>query len=322
MKTLARLRRIFYSQFSFKPLSQRPNGISCFTRTRNDEWLFLSLRSVKAFADEVIVVDTVGDLKKQLAHLTHECHMDIKYRYIQPENPNSIFGTSRDFIRQTEIGVQESAYKWIFEWNADFVAVESAMRRLRTMLLRLGEKERRHYYFFLPFVNLAGDIYHTDVYKNDIVNPREAFLFRHSKDLTVGQGYLTDPGKIKVPKYYRPVWLKGVYYFHINTVKSAERILYRKYWNAWIEQVKERPDITLQDFVKSQITQDFGTTNIREAMRRWLLKKLGNLRHLRIGLEYYPEVIKENLDLFKKYELIKSGDEIISRRDIEDYELF
>ncbi|MBS7270656.1 MAG: hypothetical protein KIH10_17695, partial [Candidatus Freyarchaeota archaeon] len=46
-----------------EPPPERPNGITVLVRSCNDEWIEFSLRSIRDFADEVIVVDASTDFE-------------------------------------------------------------------------------------------------------------------------------------------------------------------------------------------------------------------------------------------------------------------
>ena len=107
----------------FHKIPQRKEGISVMMRVKNEEnWIGLSLRSLKAFADEVVIIDngstdnTVKEINKVIP--------DLPFNVIIERNP------SYDICEISNRALALTSFRWIVRWDGDFIAYTSGERNI------------------------------------------------------------------------------------------------------------------------------------------------------------------------------------------------
>jgi glycosyltransferase involved in cell wall biosynthesis len=296
------------------PRPNRPNGISLIIRNRNEEWIDLSLISVKDFADEIVIADaSTDDTPQRIEKLAREYNLNVKIIRIEDKS-NSPLSDGRIYTYQSNLALKNTTYSWIFKWDADFIARTSGpydIKKLREKLLSLDP--RKYYLIYLSFVNLHCDLFHT--YPGGVGPSKEAHIFTYSRGLV-----FKDTGRFErllIPKYYKPLWIKEIYVFHLGTVKSAKRILYRKYWTDWRECGDYNRFPTLIDYIKFRLKTDYNIDDLSEGEKIVVKEVCKNAIPYDVQ-KYgdYPDVLKKEL-ANPKYLLIydKKG-KLIGRNDI------
>jgi hypothetical protein len=93
------------------PSSFRPNGISLMIGTKNEEWIDLSLRSAKEFADEIVVVDkSTDDTPDIIRKVSSEEQLNLKLiRY--KEKTTLILSDGEAYTEQSNIALQNTSYR-------------------------------------------------------------------------------------------------------------------------------------------------------------------------------------------------------------------
>jgi glycosyltransferase involved in cell wall biosynthesis len=304
----------YLPKFHLIPLPNRPNGISLCVRTKNDEWIDLSLKSVKEFADEIVVVDaSTDDTPQRIRRVAEEYDINLKLIKIE-DRSGSPLSDGETYTYQSNLALKNTNYRWIFKWDGDFIARTSGpynIKKLRERILKLDPS--RYYMIYLSYVNLYGDLFHT--IPGGVRLSSEAHLFTYSPVLefkNVGRFE-----RLSLPKYYKPIFIKEIYIFHLAMVKSSRYILYRRYWTDWREVNDYNSFPTLIDYIKYRLKLDYGISDLSEGEKivvKELCKKLIPYDKQKYG--DYPDVLKDELSNPRYLIIYDENGKIIGRNDI------
>lgn len=257
----------------------REDGISALTCTYNEEdWVEVSLMSIKDLVDEILVLDSSTDRTPEIVESLRENRgLPVKLHRMP-------FG---DMVYTRNLGLSMARYRWILIWDADFVLKDEAPAILKKLLG--GLDERRYYLIYWPQICLDGDLMHQD--------PRNAlhvehWLFTWSPKLRYRKVGLSD-SLIAPLTYYGAVYIKKPLSFHLRTVRSPRRLLYRHYrWLMRREGLEGK--ISLDGYVKERIQKDFETKDIDQAAKLYFQKYILNLAQYQKNVYGdYPHVLKE-----------------------------
>lgn len=217
----------YLPSISLIPKPSRKNGISVMVRTRNEEeWIELSLLSIKDFADEIVVVDASTDRTPEIIRdVVSKYDLNLKLISYNPTYPDTYLLRKDDYVNQSNIALKNTSFRWVLRWDGDFVARTSGevnITKLRDKILSLDLN--KYHVISLPVVNLEGDLFHQQKGINVNVEGR---LTTFSPKLV----YLSKDvyEVLNIPLYYKPVYYsvirKEFYIFHINTVKKRKKII-------------------------------------------------------------------------------------------------
>ena len=293
------------------PKPSRKNGISVRITVKNEEeWIELNLISIKDFADEIVIVDASTDntpeiIKKVVARY------DLNLKLIHYE-PDQTTGTAGEHAEHANITLKNTSFRWVLWWEGDYIAKKSIMD-LKKKIISLNPNI--YHAISLPAVNLEGDIFHQ--VQDGMLNIQSR-LHTYSDAL----GYVTKEGfeSLHIPLYYKSsyeyVIKKQYHIFHMSSLKSAKRILFRKFWIKWREFGNYNKFPTLDDYVAYRIKKDWDIDNVDEAaryhMNKIFCKSLVPYDKERFG--DYPELLKEELEN-PGYKVIYEDGKIIGRND-------
>lgn len=290
-----------------KPRAYRPEGVSAMMTVKDEEdWIRKSVLSIADVVDEMVVVDNgsedatysiLSDLERQLGGKLR------LYRF-----------PTEDFCAAVNFTLDQTKYKWILRWHGDFVARTTGPYSTRGMLNRVRLLDSHRYYcVWIGPVSLDGDLFH-QIPEKDV--EREPFIFSYHPRLRYRQVGRFEV--LQVPYFYKRLDWKELYFFHMRYVKPAKRILYRFFWTEWMAYPDKRRFPTLDSFVRHRIQQEYGTSDLKEAMRRRIADLAGDLApYDRARYGEYPALISDDLRN-PKYRLIYENGRIVSRSDIEE----
>jgi len=297
--------------------SLRQNGISLMMRIKNEEWIDLSLRSVKDFADEIVVVDTsTDDTPDIIRKVADEEQLNLKLIEYE-ERTKSVLSTGETYTEQSNIAMQNTSYRWLFKWDGDLIARTSGdldIATLRERILNLNSK--KYHVVFLAYANLDCDLFHTT--DESFAPSSESHLFTYSPRIS-----FMDRGRfeeIRLPLYYKPVVISDIYIFHLRRVKSAPQLLYRRFWTDWRETGDYAEFPNLQDYVKYRIRSDWGIEEMDRAARlnlQELCRRLVPYDEEKYG--GYPELLKTEVEN-PRYKLICEHGSIVGRNDVGSFD--
>lgn len=293
-----------------KPYKLRKDGISAMIRTKNEEdWIELSILSIKDFADEIIIIDASTDNTPNIIEKVKKEH-NLNIRLIRYEDKDKL-PTGDSYTEQSNIALKNTQYRWILRWDGDMVARtdgENSILNLKRKLMELDNK--KYYIIFFSQIILSMDVFHC--LKNSPIH-REGWLHTYSPNLVYkNMGRFEE---LQVPIYYKRVELKEIYGFHCN-IKSAERMFLRSFWTDWRDEGEYTKFPKLEDYVKSKIREKYNTEDINEAIKIQLKKYINELVPYD-SKKYgdYPKLLKEYLKN-PKYKVIYKDGKPIGRNDI------
>jgi len=293
------------------PKPSRKNGISVRITVKNEEeWIGLNLISIKDFADEIVIVDVSTDKTPEIIEkVAAKYNLNLKLIHYEPDQAT---GTAGEHAEHANTTLKNTNFRWVLWWEGDYIAKKSIMD-LKKEILSLNPNI--YYAISLPAINLEGDIFH---------QIRDGMLNIQSRSHTYSDAlrYVTKEGfeSLHIPLYYKSsyeyIFKKQYHVFHMSSLKSAERILFRKFWIKWRELGNYNKFPTLDDYVVYRIKKDWDIDNFDEAaryhMNKIFCKSLVPYNKERFG--DYPELLKEELKN-PKYKVIYKDGEIIGRND-------
>ena len=293
------------------PKPSRKNGISVRITTKNEEeWIGLNLQSLKDFADEIVIVDASTDETPEIIEKVASKY-DLNVKLIHCESDQTA-GTAKEHAEHANITLKNTSFRWVVWWEGDYIAKKSIMN-LKGDILSLNPNI--YHAISLPAVNLEGDIFN---------QRRNGKLNIQSRVHTYSDALIyEDRGRFEVlhiPLYYKQSYkyiLRRQYHiFHMDTVKSARRLLFRRFWTDWRELRDYYKFPRLEDYVAYRIKKDWNIEDIEEAARYYvneiLCKSLVPYDKNQFG--DYPELLKKELEN-PRYKVIYKDGEIIGRND-------
>ncbi len=257
----------------------RENGISAMVCTMNEEdWIEPSMLSIKDLVDEYIVIDSSSDRTPEIIRKIAEEHeLNLKMKRIPPG----------DLAKTRNLALKLSNYKWILIWDADSIAKEIMPKYIKRLIDKLDPN--RYYLIYWPQICLDGDLFHQ--------NPKmklhiEHWLFTYSPKLKYQK--VKHYEILSAPlTYYKTIYIKKPLSFHLRTVRSPVRLLY-KY--LWYRMGKEKLDgkMTLDEYVNMKIKELYGTSDINEAANIYFNEYIKTLhRYDKTVFGDYPRILKE-----------------------------
>lgn len=256
----------------------REQGISAMVCTYNEEdWIEPSLLSVKELVDEYIVIDSSSDQTPQIVSRIKDEHgLNIKMRRVKVG-----LGLARSFA------LKLSSYRWILQWDGDFIAKDGASKYLRNLVDELDPKY--YYLVYWPHLLLDGDLFHQ--------NPKDKYhiehwLFTYSPVLKYVKAYHPDH-LVATVTHYKAILINKILSLHLRTVKPPKKLLYYQLkYKRRMESLEEK--ISLEDYVKQTIEERYGTSDIEKASKIFFQSFLNSLTPVnRKDLRNYPSILKE-----------------------------
>jgi len=257
----------------------RESGISALTCTYNEEdWVEVSLLSLKGLVDEIVMLDSSTDRTPDIVE-------GLRRNYGLPVRVHRM--PLGDMAYTRNLGLSMAKYRWILIWDADFVLQDGAASMIKELLESLDE--RKYYLIYWPHICLDGDLQHQNP-KNPL--HVEHWLYTWSPKLCYEKVGFSD-SLIAPLTYYSVVYVEKPLSFHLRTVRSPRRLLYRHYrWLMRREGLECK--VNLDDYVKNRVGRDFGTTDVDQAAKLYLQNYLSNLSEYQKDVYGdYPQVLKE-----------------------------
>lgn len=293
------------------PKPSRKDGISVRITTKNEEeWIGLNLQSLKNFADEIVIVDASTDRTPEIIEKTASRY-DLNVKLIHCES-DQIMGKTKEHAEHANITLRNTRFRWVVWWEGDYIA-KSSIANLKEEILSLNSN--MYHAISLPAVNLEADIFHQ---RRDVKLNIQNRLHTYSDGLVY-----EDKGRFEVlhiPFYYKPSYKyvhRGPYHiFHMASVKSAKKLLFRAFWTDWRELRDYNKFPKLEDYVMYRSKSDWDIEDIEEAARYYVnkirCKNLVPYDKERFG--EYPELLKEELKN-PRYKVVYKNGEIEGRND-------
>ncbi len=328
-RTLARLVRDVISVAPLASLVRRPpcrpEGVSALVRVAGDEeWIEPCLRSIADFADEVIMLDNgaSADALERWAGIA---------RQLAPR-ARRVECLGRDLPEVANHGLAQSRFRWVFLWDADFVARTegpASIGRLKAFLARLDP--RRYYVVHVRAIELAGDLRHRFpdvrerydphvftasgparyVWRARTIPPDRAPLSyrplreRHPAHFKVRYDTLT------TPKYYRVLRWDEACLFHVN-VKNARRTLLRHFWLEWLRSDRA---LGLEAYARQRVREQWGLDDLEAAAERFMAEYCRALERVdEAAIGPYPRALVPHLES-PAYRVLYRDGQIVGRTE-------
>jgi glycosyltransferase involved in cell wall biosynthesis len=243
----------------------RPLGLTAIVRVRDEEeWLEPSIRSIAVVADQILVGDNgsrdrtpeilrrlVGDLGERLAVLA------------LPE---------LDIATLTNALLEQVRYRWVFRWDADFVAHTDGPRDIRGFREWLLSRDPRRFFMVYPrMVELAGDLFHQDP-ASPTRSDAHCFVGSPSLSYVYDRAGYEAP---RVPRWYAVERFETPCFVHVN-VKSDERLYRSALWKLWLVEGGRTAGEPFAHYTR-RVT-DASAETFRLAAREWALAYCRRLR--------------------------------------------
>ncbi|MCF7792791.1 MAG: glycosyltransferase family 2 protein [Candidatus Cloacimonetes bacterium] len=281
---------------------QRKNGISVMMRVNNEEkWIAQSLLSLNEFADEVVVINnnSTDNTLQEIENVKPE----LKFKLIL-ENENS-----NDICKVSNHALSLTSYRWIFRWDSDFIAYTSGdrnIKHLREYLLNLNP--RKFYLIFPATFSFAGDIFHVKIGKE--TNSEGYIHTWHPKLKYVRKGKFEI---LKVPFYYKIKRLEEIFFVHIGSAKSVNKLLHRFFWLYWQDHLKEFSEI--DDYIKDKLQKKYDGIDPEQFVKMEFKRLILPIRkYKKSEFGDYPELLKENVKN-PEFKVIYKNGEPVDRSD-------
>jgi glycosyltransferase involved in cell wall biosynthesis len=255
-----------------------PNGISAMVRARGDEeWIEPCLRSVRALADEIVLLDNGASADARAAVARAKEELGPALRVVDCAND--------DLVTLSNRGLAESRFRWVIRWDADFVAHTDgpyAIDRLRDFLL--GLSPRRYFLVEICAAEVAGDLHHQfpDLrYRCDgqaaVWSPALRYVAVQAtapvERLATPDRVLRAVGPVRrtleslwSPRYYRVLRWREPAYLHVN-VKDGRHMLLRHFWLEWLDATASGDPVAWEDYVTRRVEREWGCADLAAAER-------------------------------------------------------
>ena len=288
--------------FNFWKRESKDEGISCVIRNLNEgEWVCLSILSILDFADEIIFVDNASDdgSLDAVRRLKEDRGIEKLKIYTYP----AIDGVKNKIHELYEFAFSKATKTWVFKWDGDFVARTDQRYSIMELKELWAWNRRKVDVFNICGLNLFGDHRHyLDSPPYDCDFCYEAYLWRN-------KGYRYVHGQkheLRVSdKPERSISIgpraqaddRRVYFFHLQALKSDERITWRKTMSLWLQYCKDTKPPLLN--YEQWLTQFWGTPSQAEQIKRCWAEFMPHLRrHDKVGGDWgdYPVLLKPYLE--------------------------
>ncbi len=267
----------------FEKKSRRPNGISVMMRVNNEEkWIAKSLLSLNDFADEVVVVN--NNSNDNTWQEIRRVNPELNYKLIVEDE------SSNDICKISYHALSLTTFRWIFRWDADFIAHTAGDRniiKLREYLLNLHP--RKFYLIFPLTVSFAGDLFHV---KTGRETNSEGYIHTWHPNLKyVKRGKFE---VLKVPFFFKIKRIRKIFFVHIGSAKSIRKLLHRFFWLYWQDHLDDFPKI--EDYIAHELQTRYNNIDpedfVVQEFRRLILP-IRKFQKSEFG--DYPELLKDNL---------------------------
>lgn len=238
----------------------KENGVTAMVCSFNEEeWIRLSLLSIKDIVDEYLVIDSSTDKTPQIIEELREKGLPIRLYRMPPG----------DLVKARNFVLQKAKYRWILAWDADFVATEKLIKTIKMLVESLDKK--CYYLVYWPFIRFCGDIYHVCTQPFHI----EHWLYTWSKKLKYA--WIDKFDSLIAPLYmYKVIYIDKPLGYHFCYVRRPDRLYFKHIWWRYRKTVdkllRTNPEKAME-FARQIALREYGTRDLYEAGSR-LIKEL------------------------------------------------
>jgi glycosyltransferase involved in cell wall biosynthesis len=278
--------------------------MTAIVRVRDEEeWLEPSLRSIAVIADQIVVGDN-GSRDRTPEILARLC---------------GEMGARLEVVTRPELGIaaltntllERARFRWVFRWDADFVAHTDGPRDIRIFREWLLSRDPRRFLMVYPrMVELAGDLFHQDP-ACPLRSDAHCFVASSSVRYVYDAVGYESP---KVPRWYGVEYFKLPCFVHVN-VKSDERMFRSALWKRWLIDPARVASEPLDHYI--QRVTGGSEEAFRQAMQEWIAVYCRGLRQVDpVLLPEYPALLQPCLQR-PGYRLVYQDGVIVGREGPE-----
>jgi glycosyltransferase involved in cell wall biosynthesis len=304
----------------------RPDGISAVVRVRGDEeWIEPAVRSLRDFADEILVLDNGASEAVRAA--IDRLATTLGSRLVRIDCPDL------DVFDVSNLALERARHRFVVRWDADFVGHTDGagdLRHLRRCLLDLDH--RRYFVVTLAAAEVAGDLRHQFPDRRvrhdgqaHTASARARFVRVTRETPTHALGAADRPLRererltlalesLAVPPYYAVLRWPAIAYFHVH-VKSARHLLLRHFWLEWLAEPDMARFPTLESYALEQARTRWGIDDPDAAAAHLMRRLCEGLVPFDAGVcGPYPALLRPHLER-SRYTVEYAGAHIVGRRE-------
>ncbi len=244
--------------------NSKPEGITAMVCTYNEEdWVDISLLSIKDLVDEYIVVDSSTDNTSQKI-------LELKEKHKLPIRLYRI--GAGDLVSARNLVLKEARYRWILLWDADFVATQRLVEKVRELTRQLPKD--KCFLVYWKMVLLCGTPLHVCRNRYHV----EHWMFTWSSKLRYK--WLDSVESLFAPLYlYRVIYIDEPLGFHLSYVRSPKRLAMKMIWWRFKREADEfmRRGGSLEEFALKKARELYGMDSLEELGRRFIREMMEEL---------------------------------------------
>lgn len=280
------------------------------------------LESLTHFADQIICVDN-GSTDKTLQIME-----EFKQGNQGGKDIIVIDAKGLNLPEARNLGLKRVSRKWLLNCGGDFVFHTTGDLDAKKLFSKLT-KTRLRKSFRLGHVNLWGDLRHTSrLFK--VFTLGEYYLVRFNRRVRFVEHGRFD--YLKFPRYYSRLVIDKPVFFHLNSLKSDFRLMYRNCYFDWREKlgregasVRETDDLSdFKRFEERWRSERFDTSDVRSVKFRFQ-RQMAVAHYIKYDPSRYgdyPEVLEQALAKDdSRFKVMYRDEEPITRIDMEDPEM-
>lgn len=261
----------------------------------------MAIESAKHICNRIVIVDD-GSTDNTVEISRHVCKkLKFKNEIIVLKHTGKIYDT-RDLALRRCVG------DWILVTDGDFIWHTNGTNDVKGLLEFTKKFTGRNVHVYFPLAFLYGDYWHT--MKSTPVGHHHPYFIENVPSLRCVKDnrffrYTTEEEITKVST-------SKIYGFHAGGVKSAEMLLYRRFWTPWRELADFEKFPTAWDYVRYNVGDDIKGKSkkyFRDYMRAWV-------RFNPKKYSYYPEILKKKMQSEKCLKMLYENRKLVGRSDI------
>lgn len=302
---LSKIGNLFHKLYK---IPDRKPGISVMMHIKNEEdWIGLSLQSLKQFADEVIIIDngssdnTLQEIKK----IESQLPFTVKLK----QNPK---GSLCEISNQA---LSLTTHRWIVRCGGDFIAFTAGNRnisKLRNCLLSL---DKNNFYLIYPLlINFSYDLNHLrrnrELHSENYIHTFHTLLKYEQKKKFV---------TLKIPFFFNIKRVLTPHFVHIGFVKPIEQLLERYFRHPWDKKKMKDAYPRMIDFIRTEALKMWDTDILEEIIQKIFDEQKPFLyKYDKEKYGDYPELLKPVLKN-QIYKILYKNGKPYTRNDIIEF---
>ena len=256
------LSSIYYLLGSCK--SDKPEGITAMVCTYNEEdWVDISLLSIRELVNEYIVVDSSTDNTPQKI-------LELKEKHGLPIRLYRV--NAGDLVFARNMVLEKAQYRWILLWDADFIATQKLIKKVMELISRLSED--KCFLVYWKMVLLCGTPLHVCRNRYHV----EHWMFTWSDKLRYK--WLDSVESLFAPLYlYKVVNIDEPLGFHLSYVRSPKRLAMKIIWWRFKREADKfmRSGGSLEEFALIKARELYGVDDLEELGRMFIREMVKEL---------------------------------------------